>query len=71
MSPGIWLIPMKNMIHSPDTLASASSGLPVAVGTSVAIQAPSPANSVVDMTFPPKMAQNVRRKLTSFGRYLE
>ena len=52
MSPGIWLIPMKNMIHSPDTLASASSGLPVAVGTSVAIQAPSPANSVVDMTFP-------------------
>jgi len=43
----------------------------VAVDTMEAIQAPSPANSVVDTTLPPKMAQKVRWKLTLTGRYLE
>jgi hypothetical protein len=62
---------MKNMIHRPDTVASAPSGLLVAVDTMEAIQAPSPANSVVDTTLPPKMAQKVRWKLTLTGRYLE
>jgi len=51
-------------------VASAPSGLLVAVDTMEAIQAPSPANSVVDTTLPPKMAQKVRLKLTFTGRYL-
>src|SRR5579872_5284836 len=54
---------MKNMIHRPDTVASAPSGLPVAVDTMDAIQAPSAANSVVDTTLPPKMAQKARHRL--------
>ena len=62
---------MKNMIHRPDTVASAPSGLPMAVGTMEAIHAPSAANSVVDTTLPPKMAQKVRWKLTLTGRYLK